>query len=70
MVIYPLLWLFSWKVVFDSFGTPWTVAHRAPLSLGFPRQEYWPKDRTQDSWIVGRFLPAEPPVYAAMYMYM
>ena len=20
--------------------TPWTVAHQAPLSLGFPRQEY------------------------------
>ena len=21
--------------------TPWTVAHWAPLSTGFPRQEYW-----------------------------
>ena len=21
--------------------TPWTVAHQASLSLGFPRQEYW-----------------------------
>ena len=21
--------------------TPWTVAHKAPLSMGFPRQEYW-----------------------------
>ena len=21
--------------------TPWTVAHQAPLSLAFPRQEYW-----------------------------
>ena len=21
--------------------TPITVAHQAPLSLGFPRQEYW-----------------------------
>ena len=21
--------------------TPWTVAHQAPLSVGFPRQEYW-----------------------------
>ena len=20
---------------------PWTVAHQAPLSMGFPRQEYW-----------------------------
>ena len=23
------------------FVTPWTVAHQAPLSLGFSRQEYW-----------------------------
>ena len=23
------------------FATPWTVAHRTPLSMGFPRQEYW-----------------------------
>ena len=22
------------------FATPWTVAHQAPLSIGFPRQEY------------------------------
>ena len=24
-----------------SFVTPWTVACQAPLSMGFPRQEYW-----------------------------
>ena len=24
-----------------SFATPWTVAHQAPLSIAFPRQEYW-----------------------------
>ena len=23
------------------FVTEWTVAHQAPLSMGFPRQEYW-----------------------------
>ena len=23
------------------FGTPWTLAHQAPLSMGFSRQEYW-----------------------------
>ena len=23
------------------FVTPWTVAHQAPLSMGFSRQEYW-----------------------------
>ena len=28
-------------VVSDSFVTPWTVAPQAPLSMGFPRQEYW-----------------------------
>ena len=22
------------------FVTPWTVAHQAPLSIGFPKQEY------------------------------
>ena len=24
-----------------SFATPWTVAYQAPLSMGFPREEYW-----------------------------
>ena len=28
------------SVVSDS-ATPWTVAHQAPLSMGFSRQEYW-----------------------------
>ena len=23
------------------FVTPWTIAHKALLSMGFPRQEYW-----------------------------
>ena len=23
------------------FVTPWTVAHQAPPSMGFPKQEYW-----------------------------
>ena len=31
------------------FETPWTVACKAPLSMGFPRQEYW------------RGLPCPPP---------
>ena len=25
----------------NSFAIPWTVACQAPLSMGFPRQEYW-----------------------------
>jgi len=39
------------------FATPWTVAHHAPPSMGFSRQEYWsglpfpsPEDLS-DSWI-------------------
>ena len=23
------------------FATPWTVAHQAPLSMGFSKQKYW-----------------------------
>ena len=34
------LWWFSHSVVSGSFVTLWTVAHQAPLSMGFPRQEY------------------------------
>ena len=30
----------SHSVLFDS-ATPWTVAHQAPLSMEFSRQEYW-----------------------------
>ena len=25
----------------QHFSTPWTIAHQAPLSMGFFRQEYW-----------------------------
>ena len=27
--------------MFNSLVTPQTVAHQGPLSIGFPRQEYW-----------------------------
>ena len=27
--------------MFNSFATPWTVAHQAPLPMEFSRQEYW-----------------------------
>ena len=36
-----LLHLFSRSVMSDSFASPWTVGHQAPLSMRFPRQEYW-----------------------------
>ena len=29
------------SVVSNSFDTPWTVAHQAPLSMGSSQQEYW-----------------------------
>ena len=57
----------SHSVVSDSFVTPWTVAHQAPLTMGFSRQEYWsrwpfpspgdlpdPGNWTQVSCIAGR----------------
>ena len=38
-------WKWKVKVKLHSwvrlFVTPWTVAHQAPLSMGFSRQEYW-----------------------------
>ena len=33
--------LFSRSVVPNTFTTPQTIARQAPLSMGFPRQEYW-----------------------------
>ena len=34
--------LLFWSLSFvNSFATIWTIAHLAPLSMGFPRQEYW-----------------------------
>ena len=60
-----------------SLVTPWTVAHRAPLSMEFPRQEYWsglpfpslgdlPYSGTEPPSFVspalaGRFFTIEPP---------
>ena len=59
------------------FVTPWTVAHQAPLSLGFFRQEYWsglsfpsPEDLPNPGIkhasltspvLAGGFLPLGPP---------
>ena len=56
------------------FATPWTVAHQAPLPVGFPRQEYcngWPFPSPEDlpspgikltsTALVGGFFTTEPP---------
>ena len=38
-----VLFVFVFFLVVQSclFATPWTVLNQAPLSMGFPRQEYW-----------------------------
>ena len=58
----------------NSFVTPRTVSQQAPLSMGFPRQEYWselpfhsPGDHTNlgiepvSPALAGRFFTIEPP---------
>ena len=35
------LFFFSNQVVSDCFVTPWTIAHQAPLFMGFSSQKYW-----------------------------
>jgi len=55
-------------------ATPWTVAHQAPLSTGFPRLEYWsrlpfpspgdcpyPEIKPPSPPLAGRFFTTEPP---------
>ena len=50
----------------DPFVTPYIAARQAPLSMGFPRQEYWswlpfpfPGDLLDPTYIVGRFFTTE-----------
>ena len=60
--------------MYNSFATPWTVACQAPLSMGFPRQEYWsglpfpppgdlpsPGIEPASAALAGRFFTTEPP---------
>ena len=37
---YDLLYM-GYQASLEVFATPWPVAHQAPLSMGFPRPEYW-----------------------------
>ena len=41
IVYFHFVW--KWKSLSHVwfFATPWTVAHQAPLSMAFSRQEYW-----------------------------
>ena len=41
LAVWWLLFLSSHWVMSNSFATLWTIACQAPLSMGFPRQEYW-----------------------------
>ena len=52
-------------------GTPWTIAHQIPLSMGFSRQQHWSRlpfllqriwrDCRRISCIAGRCFTTEPP---------
>ena len=65
----------KWKSVSDVqlFATPWTVAHWAPLSMEFSREEYWsglpfpspgdlpnPEIEPRSSTLQAASLPSEP----------
>ena len=65
---------FGSLVMSDSFTTPWTTALQAPLSMEFPRQEYWsglpfpsagdlpgPGIELTSLALAGRFFITEPP---------
>ena len=65
--------LLSHSVTSDSFANSRTVAHKAPLSMGFPRQKYWrrllfpipgdlpdPGIKLTSPALAGRFFTAEP----------
>ena len=35
------MWMLTHFSCVQLLATPWTVAHQAPLSTGFSKQEYW-----------------------------
>ena len=58
----------------NTFATPWTVADKAPLAMGFPRQEWWggvdisfssgshqPRDWPASLAFAGGFFTTKPP---------
>ena len=65
------------------FVIPWTVAPQAPLSMGFPRQEYWnglpfpspenlpePGIEPVSPVLVGGFFTTEPPGNPCTFSYV
>ena len=72
------------SVVFN-FATPWAVALQAPLSMDFPRQDYWsvltfsspgdipkPRDPPASPTLTGRFIagPSEKSCISATNVYI
>ena len=41
MILYAVAVVLQLQNHVGLFATPWTIAHQAPLSLGFSRQDYW-----------------------------
>ena len=75
-----ILWKCELLSRVQHFVNSWTVAHQAPLSIGFSRQEYWsgvaipfsrgssrPRDRTQVSCIAGRFFTIWVTIWATIF---
>ena len=62
---------------------PSTIAHQAPVSIGFPRQEYWdglpfpspgdlpnPGIKPGSPALAGRFFTTEPPGKPPSFLYL
>ena len=74
--MYALSWL--------TLCNPMTIAHQAPLSVGFPKQEYWtelpfltPRDlpnlgfEPESPTLIGRFFATVPPgIITCIKMYI
>ena len=70
-VPFVVVWLLSSA---QFFATPQTITRQAPLSMGFPRQEYWsglsfpspgnlpdPRIKPMSPALAGGFFTTEPP---------
>ena len=69
------------RSVMSNFVTVWTVALQAPLSMGFPNQEYWsglpfptledvlnPGIDSKSPALAGQFFTTEPPGKPYIYV--
>ena len=67
------------KSCYDYFATPWAIVCQAPLSMGFPSQEYWsrllclspgnlpdPAIEPTSPALAGGFFTTEPPAKPAL----